>query len=50
MALGDSEVVLAGGMENMTRVPFLLPEMRTGYRMGNADVSTRCTATGCSTP
>ena len=38
VALGDSEVVLAGGMENMTRVPFLLPQMRMGYRLGNADV------------
>jgi acetyl-CoA C-acetyltransferase len=38
VALGDSEVVLAGGMENMTRVPFLLDRMRTGYRMGNATV------------
>jgi acetyl-CoA C-acetyltransferase len=36
--LGDSEVVLAGGMENMTRVPFLLDRMRTGYRMGDARV------------
>jgi acetyl-CoA C-acetyltransferase len=36
IALGDAEVVLAGGMENMTRVPFLLDRMRTGYRMGNA--------------
>jgi acetyl-CoA C-acetyltransferase len=36
--LGDSEVVLAGGMENMTRVPFLLDRMRTGYRMGDAKV------------
>ncbi|MEO8424758.1 MAG: acetyl-CoA C-acyltransferase [Actinomycetota bacterium] len=38
IALGDSEVVLVGGMENMTRVPFLLPQMRLGYRLGNADV------------
>jgi acetyl-CoA C-acetyltransferase len=36
--LGDSEVVLAGGMENMTRVPFILDRMRTGYRMGDAKV------------
>src|SRR5438477_780373 len=28
IALGNSEVVLVGGMENMTRVPFLLPQMR----------------------
>jgi acetyl-CoA C-acetyltransferase len=38
IALGDAEVVLAGGMENMTRVPFLLPDMRRGYRLGNAEV------------
>jgi acetyl-CoA C-acetyltransferase len=36
--LGDAEVVLVGGMENMTRVPFLLDRMRTGYRMGDAAV------------
>ena len=38
IALGESEVVLAGGMENMTRVPFILDRMRTGYRMGDAKV------------
>ena len=38
IAIGDSEVVLAGGMESMTRVPFLLDRMRTGYRMGDAQV------------
>ncbi|HEX5936703.1 MAG TPA: thiolase family protein [Actinomycetota bacterium] len=38
IALGDAEVVLAGGMENMTRVPFLLDRMRTGYRIGDATV------------
>jgi len=38
IALGESELVLAGGMENMTRVPFLLDRMRTGYRMGDATV------------
>ncbi|HSL67255.1 MAG TPA: thiolase family protein, partial [Actinomycetota bacterium] len=36
IALGDAEVVLAGGMENMTRVPYLLDRMRTGYRAGDA--------------
>jgi acetyl-CoA C-acetyltransferase len=34
--LGDASVVLAGGTENMTRVPFILDRMRTGYRMGDA--------------
>jgi acetyl-CoA C-acetyltransferase len=38
IALGDSEVVLAGGMENMTRVPFLLPQMRLGQRLGDTEV------------
>jgi acetyl-CoA C-acetyltransferase len=38
IALGESEIVLVGGMENMSRVPFLLDRMRTGYRMGDAKV------------
>ncbi len=38
VALGESEVVLAGGMENMSRVPFILDRMRTGYRLGDAKV------------
>jgi acetyl-CoA C-acetyltransferase len=38
IALGDAEVVLVGGMENMSRVPFLLPQMRRGYRLGDAEV------------
>ena len=34
IALGDADVVLAGGIENMDRAPFLLPKGRYGYRMG----------------
>jgi acetyl-CoA C-acetyltransferase len=34
--LGNAEVVVAGGQENMTRTPFLLDRVRFGYRMGNA--------------
>jgi len=34
--LGNAEVVVAGGQENMTRTPFLLDRARFGYRMGNA--------------
>ncbi len=37
IALGDAEVVLAGGMENMTRVPYLLPDMRMGRRIGDTE-------------
>ena len=32
---GDAEVMLAGGTESMSRVPYLLTEARWGYRMGN---------------
>src|SRR5919197_995667 len=34
--LGDSEVVVAGGMESMSNAPYLLPKAREGYRMGDA--------------
>src|SRR5919197_1459750 len=34
VALGESTVVLAGGIENMDQAPFLLPKARYGYRMG----------------
>lgn len=33
--LGDSEVVVAGGMENMSRTPYYLEQARYGYRFGN---------------
>lgn len=32
---GRANCVIAGGMENMTRSPYLLPQARTGYRMGH---------------
>jgi acetyl-CoA C-acetyltransferase len=32
---GDGDVVVAGGAENMTRVPFYLRKARTGYRLGH---------------
>jgi acetyl-CoA C-acetyltransferase len=35
---GDAEVVVAGGTENMTRLPYLLPQGRSGYRMGHGVV------------
>ncbi|HJP67156.1 MAG TPA: acetyl-CoA C-acetyltransferase [Actinomycetota bacterium] len=38
IVLGNAEVVVAGGQENMSRTPFLLDRMRGGYRMGNAAV------------
>jgi acetyl-CoA C-acetyltransferase len=38
IALGNAEVVVAGGYENMTRTPAILDRMRFGYRMGNATI------------
>ncbi|HVW34676.1 MAG TPA: acetyl-CoA C-acetyltransferase [Acidimicrobiia bacterium] len=36
--MGDADVVIAGGMESMTKAPYLLPGARAGYRMGNAEL------------
>jgi acetyl-CoA C-acetyltransferase len=36
IALGDAEIVVAGGMESMSNVPYYLDKGRQGYRMGNA--------------
>src|ERR687894_168609 len=37
IALGDADVVMAGGIENMDMAPFLMPKGRYGYRMGMPD-------------
>ncbi|HTA61148.1 MAG TPA: acetyl-CoA C-acyltransferase [Bacteroidia bacterium] len=36
--LGDAEVVVTGGMENMSATPYYLDQARTGYRLGNGTV------------
>ncbi|WP_025025765.1 acetyl-CoA C-acetyltransferase [Caldalkalibacillus mannanilyticus] len=36
--LGEADVVIAGGMENMSLAPYLLPKARTGFRMGDQTV------------
>src|SRR6201997_5612793 len=35
---GNSSIVVAGGMESMTNAPYLLPQARIGYRLGNAQI------------
>jgi acetyl-CoA C-acetyltransferase len=35
---GNSSLVVAGGMESMTNAPYLLPQARKGYRLGNAQI------------
>src|SRR5437667_8915343 len=35
---GNSTIVVAGGMESMTNAPYLLPQARKGYRLGDAQI------------
>ncbi|NQD96619.1 acetyl-CoA C-acyltransferase, partial [Pseudomonas sp. CrR25] len=35
---GDAEVIVAGGMENMSLAPYVMPKARTGLRMGHAQL------------
>jgi len=35
---GDADVIVAGGMENMSLSPYVLPKARTGYGMGNGQI------------
>lgn len=37
--LGNSSTVIAGGMENMSLAPYLLPKARFGYRLGNSQIT-----------
>ena len=36
--LGDSQMVVAGGMESMSNAPYLVPKAREGYRLGNGEL------------
>jgi acetyl-CoA C-acetyltransferase len=38
IAVGDSDIVVAGGMESMSNAPYLLPRVREGLRMGNGEI------------
>ena len=38
LQLGDTEVVVAGGMESMSNAPYLIPKAREGYRLGNGEL------------
>jgi acetyl-CoA C-acetyltransferase len=35
---GDSEIVVAGGMESMSNTPYMLPKARDGYRLGDGTI------------
>ncbi|MDA8428495.1 MAG: thiolase family protein [Geobacteraceae bacterium] len=38
LRLGESSIVIAGGMENMSMAPYFLKKARNGYRMGNGEI------------
>src|SRR5438132_4625703 len=38
IALGEADVVVAGGMESMSNAPYFAPAMRSGARMGNTEM------------
>lgn len=38
IALGDADVIIAGGQESMSNAPYLLPNARNGYRLGNGEL------------
>jgi acetyl-CoA C-acetyltransferase len=39
IALGQNDIVIAGGMESMSNVPYYLDKARTGYRLGNGQIT-----------
>lgn len=39
IAQGDGEIIVAGGMENMSQAPYLIDKARFGYRMGNGQLT-----------
>lgn len=48
--LGNADVVLAGGMENMSMAPYFLKKARTGFRMGNGEIFDLMIHDGLSDP
>ncbi len=39
ISCGDNEIVVAGGMESMSNIPYYLDKARSGYRLGNGQIS-----------
>ncbi len=48
--VGSAEIVVAGGMENMTLAPYLLPKARGGYRLGHGEVLDHMFTDGLQNP
>ncbi len=47
---GDIDIALAGGLESMSRAPYLLPKARSGYRMGHGEVLDHMLYDGLQSP
>jgi acetyl-CoA C-acetyltransferase len=47
---GDADIIVAGGLESMTNAPYLLPQARSGYRMGNQEVVDHMFRDGLQSP
>jgi len=39
ISIGDNDIVIAGGMESMSNIPFYLDKARVGYRLGNGQIA-----------
>src|SRR5947208_14803917 len=39
IGMGEARIIVAGGMESMTRAPYLLEKARQGYRLGHAELT-----------
>ncbi|MCB0738396.1 MAG: acetyl-CoA C-acyltransferase [Bacteroidetes bacterium] len=39
VALGDNDIVVVGGMESMSNVPYYVPQARSGYKFGHAQLA-----------
>jgi acetyl-CoA C-acetyltransferase len=50
IACGDAEVVVAGGFENMSASPYIMPSARYGARMGNTEILDSMISDGLSCP
>jgi acetyl-CoA C-acetyltransferase len=48
--LGESDIVVAGGMENMSMAPYFLKKARSGFRMGNGEIFDLMIHDGLSDP
>jgi len=38
IALGDADIIIAGGIESMSNAPYIIPKARNGYRMGHGAI------------